>query len=170
MARLLIHMSRPSEISGLWYLVSVLTYQATGPWNEMQSVFLKKIPLICLVQIHCSCGYFWPGQFFPAEKNKISKNEFAVVSIFSRLLIREGKINPCNHLSPSLPLLCVLTPSLGGVAPPSPHMRVCVHFLALTDTNTHIKNHLYTCSHIYVHFVLLDFVWNFWSKSSEHCV
>lgn len=122
---------------------------------------------MCLIQIHCSCGYFWPELFFPPLPKRINsaKKEFAVVSIFSRLLIRKGKkFLAIISVSPSL--LCVCTPTLSWGACAPPHMLVHVLVLSLTHKHTQKKQlhvHLHTHIHTFcMNLLCLNFL--FWSK------
>lgn len=102
----------------------------------MQSVFLKKIPLICLILIHYSCGYFWPGHFFFLQKRtNLAKIKFQLFLFLSRLLIRKGK----KSLQSSLSFPSSLPPS----PPPS---LVCTSTLT-----THACVCALSCSHSYKH-------------------
>lgn len=84
----------------------------------MQSAFLKKILPMCLILTHYSCGYFWPEHFFffpffpLLKRTNSAKTEFTVISIFSRLLITEGK-ESLAILSRTLSLshICMCFPS-----------------------------------------------------------
>lgn len=92
-------------------------------------------------------GFFF--LFSSTEKAKFSKTEFAVASIFSRLLIRKGKKKfPCNHLSLLFPLLCVTPPLWGALLLSHAHVGV----LACSHTQKHTrKNKLYIHLHTYIH-------------------
>lgn len=122
----------------------------------------------CLIQIHCSCGYFWPGCFFfLLKRTNLAKMNLHLFLFSADCLLEREKKGKKISLPPSLSfsLSLVDTPTLPWWCCSTLITHACVHLLALTDTNTHIKkNYWYTCTLTYIYFVLLDFVWNFWSK------
>lgn len=132
----------------------------------MQSVFLKKIPLMCLIQIHCSSGYFWPEHFFFLLKRTNSAKMNLQLFLFSAdCLLEKGKNSLQSSLSPPPSRVC--TPSLSqGCSHTLSHACACSRSLSHTQTQKNDLYHLqvihtyihFYCTHTYIHFVRIDFV------------